>query len=233
MVKGSLEGKKFFYTDVTVSREGGAPANMCMVTMHPDKTMFLLRGQLASHLAPSNCTESMLQRLLGKVSHPCTLQASTPMLLRLKARHAIKPRASHAQLISMTTCKNMLKLLGTDQLTMDSLATLTPATAATTPTVGPQAATSSIHPSVRLPAVLPKGQFSGLQLSARYGLNIDFSAAKLLKLEPLQSQLEALHDWMTEPINLARGKQKYVSEGTWLNYRRYIHMYLGFCHRLL
>ena len=132
----------------------------------------------------------------------------------------------------MTTCKNVLKQLETDKLTMDSLDLLTPAATAVTLTVGPQATSVSIHSSIRLPAMLPKGQYSPLQLSARYGLNIDFAAAKLLSLEPLQSQLQAFHDWMTEPVNLARGKQKYVTEGTWQkSMLSYIHMYLGFCHR--
>lgn len=232
MVRGTPAGKKWCYTDVTVSREGGAPAHMCMVTMHPDKTMFLLRSQLREQLCPPGCSESAIQRMLSRISHACTLRANPPMLLRLKARHAVKPRASHAQLFSMTTCKNVLKYLETDKLTLDSLDILTPAAAAATLTVGPQATSVTIQSSVRLPAMLPKGQYSPLQLSARYGLNIDFAAAKLLSLEPLQSQLQAFHDWMTEPINLARGKQKYVTEGTWQkSMLSYIHMYLGFCHR--
>ena len=232
MVKGTTANKRWCYTDVTVSREGGAPAHMCMVTMHPDRTMFLLRGQLLSQLCPVGCSDSMLQRLLKKVSHACTLTANTPMMLKLKQRHAVRPHASHVQLFSMTTCKNMLKYLDTDKLTLDSLDTLVPAEPAATLTVGSHVATVSIQPSVRLPAMLPKGQFTSSQLSARYGLNIDFAAAKLLKLEPLQSQLQAFHDWMTDPINLARGKQKYVTEGTWhKGMLSYIHMYLGFCHR--
>lgn len=231
MVKGTTATKEFFYAQVTVSRHGSAPAIMCMVTMHPDRTMFFVRGQLASQLAPKGCSESALHRMLHKVPDACTLEATHPVLFKLKAMHAIQPRASHAQLFSMATCKNLLKQMGTHKLTLDSLDNLTPAAAVTTPTVGPQAAADSMQASVRLPAVLPKGQYSKQQLSARYGLNIDFAAAKLLQLEPLRSQVEALHDWMTEPINLARGKQKYVTEGTWLNYRRYIYMFLGFCHR--
>lgn len=232
MVKGNPANKRYSYSNISVTREGGPPAHLCMVTMHPDQTMFLIRGQLLRQLAPPGCSDSMIQRLLLKVSHACTLQASIPIMLKLKARHAIKPNASSAQLISMTTCKNMLKLLGADTITMDCLDRLTPAPAAVTLTVSPTAAVTSPQLNVTLPAMLPKGQYSQSDLCARYGLRADFASAKLLQLEPLQSQVQALHEWMTQPINLARGQQKYITEGTWLKgFQSIIHMYLGFCHR--
>ena len=203
---------------------------MCMVTMHPDQTVFLLQSQLA----PANVTDSMILRLLSKVSHPCTLLASISMLLKLKSRNAVKPNASHAQLLSLTTCRNLLKLLEVDIVTLDSLSSLKPATGAPALTVCPLAAASASFaaPNVRLPAMLPSGLYSDTQLRARYGHKIDFAADKLLKLEPLQSQLLAFHDWMTQPINLARGKQKYVTESSWQKgFLDIICMYLGFCHR--
>lgn len=86
------------------------------------------------------------------------------MMLKLKARHAVKPHASHAQLLSLATCKNLLSALGTDSITLDSLNTLTPSALAATITVSPQAAATSMEHNVRLPAMLPKGQFSPADL---------------------------------------------------------------------
>ena len=234
MVKGNPAGKRFSYSNATVSREGGAPAHMCMITMHPDQTIFLIRGQLISQLAPANCSDSMVSRLLLKVSHACTLYASVGMLLKLKSKHAVKSNASQAQLLSLTTCKNILKYLGVGAITLDSLSTLKPESGSPTLTVSPPAAAAHVvlDYHVSLPAMLPSGVYTAQELTARYGLKIDFAAAKLLKLEPLQSQLLSFHAWMTQPINLARGKQKYVSQGTWSKgFMDIICMYLGFCHR--
>lgn len=192
---------------------------------------------MRSLLAPPNVSDSMLQRLLTRVSHASYFEASLPMMLKLKARNAVRPQAAHAQMLSITTCKNMLKALGVEAATLDALAALRPALPHVSPTitVTPQAPAShipSLH-SVSLPAMLPSVQYTPAQLTKRYGLKTSFESAKLLQLQPLQSQLEAFKAWMTQPINLARGQQKYIAMTTWnKGFESIIHMYLGFCYHM-
>ncbi|KAL0040166.1 hypothetical protein WJX79_009543 [Trebouxia sp. C0005] len=81
--------------------------------------------------------------------------------------------------------------------------------------------------------MLPSVKYTPAQLSKRYGLKTSFESAKVLQLQPLQSQLEAFKAWMTQPINLARGQQKFVAMTTWnKGFESIIHMYLGFCYHM-
>ncbi|DBA77227.1 TPA: hypothetical protein ACH3X2_008494 [Trebouxia sp. C0005] len=161
------------------------------------------------------------------------------MMLKLKARNAVRPQAAHAQMLSITTCRNMLNTLGVDAATLDALAALKPVPPhiRSTITVNPQAAAmASSAPSqhsVSLPAMLPSVDYTLAQLNKRYGLKTSFEPAKVLQLQPLQSQMEAFKAWMTQPINLARGQQKYISITTWhKGFETIIHMYLGFCYHM-
>ena len=236
MPRGDPSNKRFSYTDVSILRQDSAPAHLCMATMHPDQACFLVRGQVRSMLAPAHVSDSTFQRLLSRVSHASYFQASLPMMLKLKAKHAVQPQASHAQMLSTTTCKNMLRAVGVDDITLDSISALKPVLQHTSPTitVNPLAASTGMSQhNVSLPAMLPQAQYTSQQLSQRYGLKTTFASAKLLQLQPLQAQMEAFKAYMTQPINLARGQQKYVSMLTWAKgFETIIHMYLGFCHHI-
>ena len=239
MPRGDPSNKRYSYTSVTILRHGSAPAHLCMVTMHPDQATFLVRGQMQSLLAPANISDSAFQRLVGRTSHASYFQANQAMMLKLKARHAVKPQASHAQLLSTTTCKNMLQALGVDNSTLDSLIALKPVLPnSILITVTPASSTTpsmySTQHSVSLPALLPSVKYTPAQITKRYGLKTNFQSAALLELEPLQSQLAAFKAWMTQPINLARGQQRYISITTWMKgFDTIISMYLGFCHHVM
>lgn len=242
MPNGQIKNKDFTCSTVGLVRQGAAPATLCMVTMHPDSRIFLLKDQVMTQLAPAACNDSLFRRLLHKVPHACHFQASLPIMLRLKSRKLVKTRASHAQLLSRATCRHILKTLGTDSTTLDSLDALIPALPGSSPTLAPPCPqqhpavlrSSSAHdnqPSLNLPATLPKAKYNAQELSQRYGLKANSWTAELLEHEPLRSQLDALHEWLTEPINLLRGKKKSVSELTWdKGYQSVICTYLGFCH---
>ncbi len=237
MPRGHPSNKRFSYNSVSIVRHGSPPAMLCMVTMHPDQTCYVVRGQMRHLLAPANVSDSMLQRLLNRVSHASYFEADLPMMLKLKARNAVRPQAAHAQMLSITTCINMLKALGIDAATLDALAASkpVPAHSSSAITVNPQAPASSTpsQHSVSLPAMLPSVNYTTAQLSKRYGLKTSFESAKVLQLQPLQSQMEAFQAWMTQPINLARGQQKYIAMTTWRKgFETVIHMYLGFCYHM-
>lgn len=236
MPRGSPDNKRYMYSTATVHREGLPPAQLCQVTMYPDASIYLVRGQVHSMLAPAHVNASLMLRLLRhKIPHASLLEATLPIMLKLKAKQAVRPQASHAQLISISTVKAMLKHVGVAAATLDSLSSLQPASSNSTAafTVSPAASDIiNLHLSASLPAMLPKGQFSPQQLSSNYGLQTSFSSEKLLSEEPLQSQLQQFKAWMTQPINLARGQQKFISMLTWhKGFDCITNMYLGFCHK--
>ena len=236
MPRGDPDLKTFSYTPVMVLRYCKGPADLCQVTMHPDQTIFLVRGQVQTHLAPANCGASLFLRVMNRVPHASHFRAKLPMMLKLKAQHAVKPQASHAQLLSLSTCKKALTALGVEPITLASLQALVPVPQhqqqllpALVTSSQPQAIT---RPQMQLlPDILPTMQYTEKQLQQRYGLKLNFATQKLLKLEPLQSQIVDLHLWMTTPINMARAGQKYISQATWdKGFHQIICTYLGFCH---
>ena len=237
MPRGHPSNKRFSYTNVSIVRHGSPPAMLCVVTMHPDQTCYVVRGQMRHLLAPPNVSDSMLQRLLNRVSHASYFEANLPMMLKLKARNAVRPQAAHAQMLSITTCRNMLKALGIGAATLGALVALKPVPPHSNSaiTVNPQAPASSTpsQHSVSLPAMLPSVKYTSAQLSKRYGLKTSFESAKVMQLQPLQSQMEAFKAWMTQPVNLARGQQKYIAMTTWhKGFETVINMYLGFCYHM-
>ena len=231
MPRGKLDQKTFHFTDVSITRPGGVPAHMCMVTMHPDKTIYLLRSQVQSLLCPSSCKAHLFTRLRQKGPHSSHFQAHLPIMLRLKARHLVKPRASHAQLLSKKTCYNILRPMGVDKITLNSIAALTPQGQGSSSISMPaqDAAAAPLH-TAGLPATLPKAQYTPQQLTSKYGIHTTHAGAKQLQQHPLQSQLVDLHEFLTKPINLNRGQIKFISEQSWRkSYKAPCNAFLGFC----
>ena len=178
MPRGKLDQKTFQFTDVSITRPGWVPAHMCMVTMHPDKTIYLLRSQVQALLRPSSRKAHLFTRLCKKGPHSSHFQAHLPIMLRLKDRNLVKPRASHAQLLSKNTCYNILGPMGIDMITLNSIAALTPQGQGSS-SISMPAQDTAIAPlhTAGLPAMLPKAQYTPKQLTAKYSIHTTHAAA--------------------------------------------------------
>ena len=75
-----------------------------------------------------------------------------------------------------------------------------------------------------LPTTLPDNIVPARSLNKHYGL-----PTWLLAAQPLAAQIEQLHSWCTEPINLSRDGAP-LSDRTWQNILQSITCFLGFCH---